>query len=137
MHEFYQRRQLQAEVVMEAKRLMAEYRVGEFVTDPSAAGLIADLRKAGIPTVPANNAVMAGIQAVKARLPAAGDASPRLTVDPSCVNLLSEFEGYVWRGGKDGLKDEPEKTNDHAMDALRYVVARVSAGATQRARVHN
>ena len=137
MHEFYQRRRLQAEVVTEAKRLMAEYRVGEFVTDPSAAGLIADLRKAGIPTVPANNAVMAGIQAVKARLPAAGDMMPRLTVDPSCVNLLSEFEGYVWRGGKDGLKDEPEKTNDHAMDALRYVVSRVGAGATQRAKVHH
>ena len=137
MHEFYQRRRLQAEVVTEAKRLMAEYRAGEFVTDPSAAGLIADLRKAGIPTVPANNAVMAGIQAVKARLPAAGDMMPRLTVDPSCVNLLSEFEGYVWRGGKDGLKDEPEKTNDHAMDALRYVVSRVGAGATQRAKVHH
>ena len=137
MHEFYQRRRLQSEVVAEAKRLMTEYRVSEFVTDPSAAGLIADLRKAGIPTVPANNAVMAGIQAVKARLPAAGDASPRLTIDHSCVNLLSEFEGYVWRGGKDGLKDEPEKINDHAMDALRYVVSRVGAGATQRAKVHH
>ena len=127
MHEFYQRRRLQSEVVVEAKRLMAEYRVSEFVTDPSAAGLIADLRKAGIPTVPANNAVMVGIQAVKARLPMAGDGLSRLTVDPACVNLLGEFEGYVWRGGKDGLKDEPEKTNDHAMDALRYAVARVDS----------
>lgn len=127
MHEFYQRRRLQSEVVVEAKRLMAEYRVSEFVTDPSAAGLIADMRKAGIPTVPANNAVMVGIQAVKARLPMAGDGLSRLTVDPACVNLLGEFEGYVWRGGKDGLKDEPEKTNDHAMDALRYAVARVDS----------
>ena len=127
MHEFYQRRQLQADVVVEAKRLMMEYKVSEFVADPSAAGLIADMRKAGIPTVPANNAVMVGIQAVKARLPMAGDGLSRLTVDPACVNLLGEFEGYVWRGGKDGLKDEPEKTNDHAMDALRYAVARVDS----------
>ena len=132
VHEYYQRRQLQTEVVMTARRLMVEYRVSEFVTDPSAAGLIADMRKAGIPTVPANNAVMAGIQAVKARLPSAGDGLARLTVDPGCVNLLGEFEGYVWRGGKDGLRDEPEKTNDHAMDALRYVVARVDAGARRR-----
>ena len=122
---------------MTARRLMVEYRVSEFVTDPSAAGLIADMRKAGIPTVPANNAVMAGIQAVKARLPSAGDGLARLTVDPGCVNLLGEFEGYVWRGGKDGLRDEPEKSNDHAMDALRYVVARVDAGASIRAKVHN
>lgn len=133
MHEFYQRRRLQAEVVTEARRIMAEYRVGEFVTDPSAAGLIADMRKAGIPTVPANNAVMAGIQAVKGRLVAAGDGLARLTIDPGCVNLLGEFEGYVWRGGKDGLRDEPEKSNDHAMDALRYVVARVDSANQRRA----
>lgn len=111
---------------------MMEYKVSEFVADPSAAGLIADMRRAGIPTVPANNAVMAGIQAVKARLPAAGDGLSRLTVDPSCVNLLGEFEGYVWRGGKDGLRDEPEKSNDHAMDALRYVVARVDSANQRR-----
>ena len=132
MHEFYQRRQLQADVVIEAKRLMREYQVSEFVADPSAAGLIADMRRAGIPTVPANNAVMVGIQAVKARLPAAGDGLSRLTVDPSCVNLLGEFEGYVWRGGKDGLRDEPEKSNDHAMDGLRYVVSRVDSANQRR-----
>ena len=137
MHEFYRRRTLQSDVVMESRRLMAEYRVSEFVTDPSAAGLIADMRRAGIPATPAHNAVMDGIQAVKARLAAAGDGSPRLTIDPACANTIGELEGYAWRGGKGGLRDEPEKANDHAMDALRYVVARVDAATNaHRARVY-
>jgi phage terminase large subunit len=45
-----------------------------------------------------------------------GDNRPRLTVDPSCVETINEFESYVWKPEK----DEPVKENDHAMDALRY-----------------
>jgi len=35
---------------------------------------------------------------------------------------MAEFESYAWkeRGGE--LRDEPEKENDHAADALRYAV---------------
>ena len=47
-----------------------------------------------------------------------GDGKPRLTIDPSCVETINEFESYVWRPEK----DEPVKENDHAMDALRYAV---------------
>ena len=39
-----------------------------------------------------------------------------MTVDPSCVNTINEFESYVWKEGK----DEPVKEWDHAMDATRY-----------------
>jgi phage terminase large subunit len=52
-----------------------------------------------------------------------GDGLPRLTVSPACVNVVNEFESYVWKkaSGTGIVKDEPEKTNDHAMDAIRYL----------------
>ena len=120
--EFYRRRALQGDVVAEAKRLRDAYQIEMFFVDPSAAGLIAEMREAGMAVVPANHRVMDGIQRVKARLPVAGDGRSRLTVAPGCVNTLAEFESYVWREGRAGMHDEPEKVNDHAMDALRYVM---------------
>lgn len=120
--EFYRRRALQGDVVAEAKRLRDAYRIEMFFVDPSAAGLIAEMREAGLAVVSADHRVMDGIQRVKARLPVAGDGQPRLTVAPGCVNTLAEFESYVWREGRAGMSDEPEKANDHAMDALRYVM---------------
>ena len=120
--EFYRRRALQGDVVAEAQRLRDVYQITMFFVDPSAAGLIAEMRAAGLPVAPADHRVMDGIQRVKARLPLAGDGRPRLTVAAGCVNTLAEFESYVWREGRAGMRDEPEKANDHAMDALRYVM---------------
>jgi PBSX family phage terminase large subunit len=120
--EFYRRRALQAEVIAEAKRLAFESRADYLFVDPSAAGLIADMQFAGLAANPAPNAVLDGIQVVKAALAVQGDGRPRLTVSPSCANLIAEFESYCWRESKGGLRDEPTKENDHAMDALRYAL---------------
>jgi len=121
--EFYRRRVLQAEVVAEAKRLAYQHSADYLFVDPSAAGLIADMQFAGLAANPANNAVMDGIQLVKAALAVQGDGLPRLTVSPHCANLIAEFESYCWRESKSGLRDEPVKENDHALDALRYGLA--------------
>jgi len=122
LSEFYQRRMLQGDVVGEAKRLQAAHGIASFCVDPSAAGLIAELRSVGLPVIEADNDVFPGMQHVKQRLAVAGDGKPRLTFDPSCVQTIAELESYVWKDGKAGAKDEPEKVNDHAMDALRYVL---------------
>lgn len=38
------------------------------------------------------------------------------------TNLLEEFQNYVWRQDKSGMKmNEPEGGNDHGIDAVRYV----------------
>jgi PBSX family phage terminase large subunit len=121
--EYYRRRVLQGDVVAEAKRLHTKYMVEDLIIDPSAAGLIAEMQSEGLPVRRANNEVFEGIQAVKARLAPAGDGLPRLTVSPSCVNIIAEFESYVWKETKAlGVKDQPEKANDHALDALRYAI---------------
>ena len=50
---------------------------------------------------------------------------PSLYVFNTCTNTIKEFETYRWKEKKAGQEDlnepdQPEKANDHAMDALRY-----------------
>ena len=97
--------------------------------DEAAAGLIADLRARGLnaqgakgrtPDSTGKHIILDGIAAIQNRLKVQGDGKPRLTIDPSCVETINECESYVWKPEK----DEPIKENDHAMDALRYYVAK-------------
>ena len=120
--EFYKRRVTQDDFVRAAADIHGHGNIGTFYVDPSAAGLIAAMHQAGLPAVRANNAVFDGIQAVKSRLAIAGDGRPRLTIDPSCVYSIAEFESYAWKETRIGMKDEPEKANDHSMDTVRYTV---------------
>ena len=53
------------------------------------------------------------------------DGLPDVTVDPSCVTLIEQMEGYEWDKG--GEKERPVKTNDHGPDALRYGVRHLKA----------
>ncbi len=90
------------------------------VIDPSATSFIAQLRRDGVRLIrQADNAVVDGIRTVAAFL-----SQKRLFVyRKRCPNLLREFTTYVWdtQAQKRG-EDRPLKQNDHALDALRYVV---------------
>lgn len=47
----------------------------------------------------------------------------RLIISAESVNLIKEIHGYKWRRTKDGVVlDEPVPFNDHAMDAMRYLI---------------
>ncbi len=48
-----------------------------------------------------------------------------LTIDPSCVNLIAEFETYAYPDKKDMRNEDenPIKEHDHALDALRYALS--------------
>lgn len=133
--EFYERGKLQSVVVAQAKEWFDSVyerelsdgtketvRCSGAVVDESAAGLIADLANNGVPAQGAKGRVLDGIQHIQDRLKVQDDERPRLTVDPSCVNTINEFESYVWKKSSAGIsKDEPNKENDHAMDAIRYL----------------
>jgi hypothetical protein len=111
----------------------------------------ATLLRAGIGTVPADKAVSPGVQAVEARLAAAGDGRPRLFVVRGClverdeslaaarrpVCTEDEFSAYSWPKDASGkpVKEAPVKVNDHGMDAMRYAVRYVdgSPGFTRAA----
>lgn len=89
--------------------------------DPSAASYIAELERRGYRVNKAINDRKHGIGAVH-------DAISRgLTVDPSCHNLLTEFGLYRYPDNKDA-SDDPIKEHDHALDALRYAIAREEVG---------
>lgn len=134
--ERYQRQQRIEEWAEVALELRATYGVDEFVCDPSEPDYIRTLQEAGVNAHKANNTVMTGIQAVKHRLATYGETSrgtlPRLVISRSCVNLISEFEQYQWRENRDGMHDAPVKTNDHAMDAMRYLVMALDAPQRKR-----
>jgi len=122
--EWYRRGQLQDSVVKQNEEWSTEIDARWNVVDSSAAGLIAAMRDRGMTAIPHKGRVQDGIAKVGNRLAVAGDGRPRLTVDPSCVNTIAEFESYCYK--KD--KDEPEKQNDHAMDDIRYIVDEVDGG---------
>ena len=128
--EWYHSKKLERDVIDQAKALRDDFEAEAFVVDPSAAKLIAAMENEGLNVVRANNDVFGGIQAVQQRLDIAGDGRPRITVDPTCENTIREFETYEWKKNKkdDNPKDEPVKENDHAMDALRYMVMEIDGG---------
>lgn len=122
--EYYERGKLQKDVVATARAWADEHHVDMAAVDAAAAGLIADLRDVGISARPHKGRVLDGIAAVQAYLKVQGDGKARLTVDPSCVNTINEFESYIWKPDK----DEPVKENDHAMDAIRYLMIGLRIG---------
>lgn len=127
LREEYARQRLIDDWVEAARQLADIYSISTFYCDPSEPTYIARFTDARLNAVKANNAVVDGIQAVKARLVQREDGLPRLLVHASCVHLLAEFEQYQWAVSRDGvMRDQPLKANDHAMDALRYLVAGVS-----------
>jgi phage terminase large subunit len=115
--EFYQRGKLQSDVVSVAALWCKEKGVLLIAVDAAAAGLVADLVNSGLPASAYKGRVLDGIVLVQDLLKVPEDGKPRMTVDPSCVNVINEFESYVWKPNK----DEPVKENDHAMDAYRYL----------------
>lgn len=128
----------------EMKRLS---RWGEKGGDPIPRAVICDHdaedrmtleRHVGLVTMKAHKTVSDGIQAVSSRFRKAGDNKPRVMIlrdslverdvylsegkQPTC--LEEEPESYIW-DTRQGMKkgEQPVKENDHALDALRYLIA--------------
>lgn len=97
------------------------------------------LRRKGISTVNAEKSVDAGIQSVKERLmrddrgrpslyimqgARAHKPSNRLVLDDKPLKTVEEIYDYEW----DEDEDEPLKSDDHGMDAMRYLVHTIDSG---------
>lgn len=138
-------------------------RVAATYGDPSGAQWISEFAERGVYITPANKEigqafntwVTYGIDKVSQKLRRVpgrvvqhgsgsrehGDqGTPALYVFNTCQNLIREFELYRWKEKKEGHSDlnepeQPEKANDHAMDALRYfAVSYVKQSPTDRQR---
>jgi PBSX family phage terminase large subunit len=100
------------------KKMLGDIDPRRIIVDPSAAALIAELRKNGYHTQAAVNDVLNGISDVCTML---NDGN--LIFSEKCKNAIKEFGLYLWdeKAAERG-EDAPVKTNDHAMDSIRYFV---------------
>lgn len=95
------------------------YGVKAIYLDPAALAFKLDLERRGMHVVPANNDVYNGIQMMTNEMNAGN-----VVVCKDCPNLIREIQSYVWdaKKAREG-EDAPVKKGDHAVDALRYVLA--------------
>jgi len=104
--------------------------------DPSGAGQIAELNNSGHHTLPCRHLsvrgsagnpqkpVLHGIDQVSERI-----RTGRLkVVREACLPLVREFALYRYNPDKLPATEEPVKEDDHAMDALRYLVVGLDRG---------
>ena len=102
---------------------VAAHRFQEVYPDPENQGAIEELRRLNVnvrEVVKGKGSIKSGIDSIREML-IRGD----LLINKRCVNLISEFETYSYDDDKvERNEDEnPIKANDHALDALRYVVS--------------
>lgn len=110
---------------------LTERDLERYPVDAAAAQLIDEMQAAGLPAEKAEKDVLDGIQVVQANLGVRGDGTPGLTVDPSCRDLIEEFESYEWVERSGQRLDLPKKANDHSLDALRYALMSVRNATLQ------
>lgn len=106
----------------ELDKLAGDLAIHTVIVDPSAASMIACIRRHGrFFVAPADNAVLDGI-----RVTATALSTGKIKICECCTNTLAEIEEYVWddKAAQRG-EDKPLKINDHAMDAMRYFCMRV------------
>jgi hypothetical protein len=118
--EFYANKQTLPQLVKALPRSVT------WEADPSAALQIQELHRADFKIRPSNNSLDPGIQAVTNRI-----ESGRLKILRSaCPHLLTEAQLYQF----DADTQEPIDKDNHALDALRYLIARLDHGFMARLR---
>ena len=114
--EFYARKVTADELVAECKRLKEKYNINTFYCDSNDPRLIEYLTEYGLPAYPQNKqagSVADGLLIVNSLI-----KSKLFYCSPRCLKTLKEFDTYQWRS-EEGREDEPLKSNDHSMDAIR------------------
>lgn len=124
LREFYysgresKRNKTTSELVDDLDMMLNGIEVERVIIDPSAAAMIAELRKHGYAVRHANNDVLNGISEVAMML-----KKQKLVFCECCERTIEEFNLYRWdeKASENGI-DAVIKTDDHCMDAVRYFV---------------
>lgn len=103
------------------ENLAGDLHVDCIVVDPSAASLIACMRRRGHTVLGANNDVVPGIMNVASAL-----EFERIKIHESCEDSIREFGAYLWDIAS--AEDKPIKEYDHAMDDIRYFTRSILRG---------
>lgn len=124
MQEYYhdsralQRQKTATEYAEDLDKFLQGDHSARIIVDPSAEAFKLELRNKGYRLINADNEVLEGIRFTAAML-----RSRRIKIERSCTNIRREFDSYVWdeKAAQQGT-ERPVKENDHAMDALRYII---------------
>lgn len=120
LKEYYNERKDQTDLdyLRDYEEFIKGYPIEFCIIDPSATSLINLLVSHKHRVRKASNEVLEGISNVTTWM-----NERRLHIHVSCRNTVKEMVSYVWddKATEKG-KDQPLKTNDHAMDALRYFI---------------
>lgn len=108
-----------AEIIQIIKNKMGEFRGQRVFPDPAEPDRIKELKNADINVAEVNKDIKGGISTIQQLI-----RDKRLFVFNTCQNFLDEINSYHYPEGQEGkpFKDEPEKVNDHLMDAMRYLI---------------
>lgn len=101
-------------------RIAKEHRPGLWLCDTADPENISAMRAAGVPVKDADKHVLKGIESVAKALHVRDGIGAGLRIHKSCAHLIEEIQSYQWRESSNN--EEPEKENDHCMDALRYLI---------------
>ena len=101
------------------KKLIGDLEIRKVIIDPSATSLINLFKQNKIAVKEADNADIDGKNLVLNRL----DEERIHIVEEKCPNIIREFNSYIWdEKAQEKGEDKPVKQNDHALDALRYLL---------------
>jgi phage terminase large subunit len=88
------------------------------IADAAEPKSIDEIRLKGLTILPAKKgagSINQGIQYVQAQI---------ISVTRRSANVLREYKGYLWMLDREGkIINEPEESNNHAMDAIRYALS--------------
>ncbi len=113
------RQKTNSEFAADVIRFLEPYGVKQIYIDPSALSMKLELQKNHMPVTEANNDVLYGIETMTSQM-----NKGNLFICKDAPNLIREVENYVWDTTKaEKGEDAPMKKADHAVDALRYVIA--------------
>ena len=123
MSEFYERNRSDAEVA----EYVAAKGYNRVYPDPEAPGAIKELRNRRVnvrQVIKGKDSIQNGITKVRDYLRAG-----KLRIHVSCKNTILEFETYSYPDKKDSRNENenPIDENNHAMDAIRYVIMMLSS----------
>jgi len=113
LDEFYQNHFPHAKLAEEAKEMKQQYGYGKFYCDRTEPETIELFNSHGLRAEGSPARRDESIRELAGRFAFSETEKPRIYIDRQCVNLIAELQIY----------DERIKENDHAVDALRYVLA--------------
>ena len=106
------------------RRFVKKYGSPRFIVcDPESKDGRMILANMGLPNKPApkHMGLVDTINIMKERLKLDAEGRPALIVHDNCKDLIKEFRLYRW--SKTEQRQAPIKKHDHALDALRYLIA--------------